>query len=300
MQRLGERLFLGRGLSCDKDHAMRWIRRAAELRTAHAIYVLGIFLLDDDSPVSRSEGIAHLTAAATMGSLEAMVEVGVRLLNGDDLAVDSAAGWQWIERAAWGGDRAAQILLSIGDERREFPMGFSPHPYPSAEARESGLYLYHCSLALTTAAVRRCLLSAAADLFLKGHRCHDALAATNLAYMIRRGEVEAGKYPSLDELLRDGIERGYVFGMANQALRVAAGFQNESCWKQADEIMAALPNTHGIVRWWERLLASNDPEGHLVIGWLVRHGLTVDPEGLEPFARFEFAKAAWRIPAWLT
>jgi hypothetical protein len=39
-----------------------------------------------------------------------------------------------------------------------------------------------------------------------------------------------------------------------------------------------------------------DNEGHLVLGFLLRHGLTVDPDDIGAVGRFKLAETTWQLP----
>lgn len=51
--------------------------------------------------------------------------------------------------------------------------------------------------------------------------------------------------------------------------------------------------------WWHDLAKADDPEGHLVLGWLARHGLAPDPDGWPVARRLDAARSAWAVPDWM-
>jgi hypothetical protein len=86
---------------------------------------------------------------------------------------------------------------------------------------------------------------------------------------------------------------------------LAVGFQYPQDWHAADQEIAALDasrsNLSGAVNWWYYvLLKHGDAEGDLVIGWLARHHLISDPDGLTVAERMARARAGgWSIPEWM-
>src|SRR5687768_2112581 len=193
--------------------------------------------------------------------LEATTERGISLMRGDGVA----EGERLLRDAARQGDPVASIILK----------GTS-----SAQPGEDGFYLYSASLTTSNPQIQRRLISEAGVCFLRGHQRGDVMSSTNLAYLIRRGELGGVEFPPLSELLQKGLDAGHEFARINQALRMAAGVQCTVDWRSADDLVASLPGTQRVVEWWQTLCEDGDPEGHLVIGWLVRHGLTADSGGL--------------------
>lgn len=105
----------------------------------------------------------------------------------------------------------------------------------------------------------------------------DASAKNNLAYMIRRKETEGRTQPPILEammLLRKGIEDRDAFSLTNMALIFALDLGEEKDWRTADEMISEIPNdeAEGVFHWWKGLADEGDPEGDLVLLWLLRHG----------------------------
>jgi TPR repeat protein len=134
----------------------------------------------------------------------------------------------------------------------------------------------------------------------------DRKSYTNLAYILRRGEIKTEQidFPIL-ELIKPLREEKDLYGSINLALCYAIGFQTEKDWRLADQIIAELclldENPEAALDWWrDKLAKKGDPEGHLVVGWLARHGLIKDPEGMTVVERMNLARqGGWDIPDWM-
>ena len=146
----------------------------------------------------------------------------------------------------------------------------------------------------------------AVNLFLQGMNLGSNQAGVDLAYMLRRSEVPADmSTPPIKRLLDKPVEDKDVFGLVNHALCLSAGFQCNEDWRAADRTIALIGRSEDAAAealyWWhEELAVRDDPEGHLVVGWLVRHHLIEDPEGLSIAERMAKARVGgWRVPDWM-
>jgi len=214
-----------------------------------------------------------LREAARQGSQMAMVKVGAYLLSAGGLNRNREEGLRWLRRA--GATNADQLL-------------------------ELGLYLYQKSLTATTTKATRGLAQEASVLFQDALAQGNHTAALNLAYLLRRGEIAEPSCLSLDELLSDHLEKKDSFALVNQALRLAKGIQCGSDWKAADTLFGSVKESGDVLDWWFARSREGDPEGHLVTGWLGRHHLATDPEGLHVSQRMDFArKSGWLVPEWM-
>ena len=99
----------------------------------------------------------------------------------------------------------------------------------------------------------------------------------NLAYMIRRGEVEdsmkySDKYAA--EILRDGVHTKDTFSMINMALLWALNIGGDEGWRLADKIMSVLSidSISAAMFWWENVAKAGDIEGDLVHYWILKYG----------------------------
>lgn len=104
----------------------------------------------------------------------------------------------------------------------------------------------------------------------------DSRAKNNLAYMIRRKEAVGRTKPPILEamiLLREDIEHKGGFSLVNMALIFALNLGEERDWRTADEMVSEIPGdeVEDIFHWWKGLADEGDPEGALVLLWLLRH-----------------------------
>ena len=77
-------------------------------------------------------------------------------------------------------------------------------------------------------------------------------------------------------------------------------------WTAADKVIGSISRTSeaqkDILNWWYKDLVKrrDDPEGHLVVGWLVRFGIIEDPEGFTIQQRMQKARTGgWDVPSWM-
>jgi TPR repeat protein len=201
-----------------------------------------------------------------------MIKLGTYLLSGWGLDHNQEEGLRWLQRA--GATKASQLL-------------------------ELGLYLYQKSLTATTKAACG-LAKEASVLFQEARRQGNPIASLNLAYLVRRGEIADASLPSLDELLSEHLKQKDSFAFVNQALRLARGIQCNTDWKAADALFGKLQDSGNVLEWWFARSREGDPEGHLVTGWLGRHQLATDPDGLQIARRMDLARdGGWLVPEWM-
>jgi hypothetical protein len=307
MERLAQRLLAEGNSIPSQEEAFRWLWRAAGQESISACYTLAVRLLDAETGADPAEGGRLLHRAANSGFLPAIRELGIRILNGMDFPQDPAEGRRLLTRAADAGDRASMILLG-----RYLQTGRCTTLHCNEGARwlaqagalaSSGqnslaMALYSCSLRATTQVIRKRFVLEAAFLLLEGFQQGELMAGINLAYLVRRSELGPEAYPTLADLLHTGLSEENPFAIVNQSLRLAAGIACDQDWRSADQLFSSLHGSFEIFDWWMSLVRAGDPEGHVVIGWLVRHGLTADPDGLSCAQRFEGAKS-WLIPEWM-
>lgn len=310
MERLGQMLLASSGTDQSVSEAFELLERAVELGSASAASVLGLWLLGSGDQTNLRRAKSLVIGAAERGHLPAAIELSVHLLTRTAMVDELSEGAYWLRWAAIGGDRLAMTLLGryliVGEylapslsEGAEWLVlaGASKN----TEIPNLGLYVYLRSINGTTATIRARFVLEAASLFLYGHLRGDPLGGAYLAYLIRRTEVPWETFPPLEELLREGLVQKRPFAIVNEALRRARGAQCTVDWTSADRLMQELSTTCGALDWWLRQAEIGDPEGHLVLGWMVRHGLTADPDGLEPRQRFAtLIGTEWECPNWLS
>jgi TPR repeat protein len=310
MQKLGQRLIEGDGLEPSPEEGMQWLKKSAEHGNPLAMTDLANIYFDmSNGTNTHEEGLMWLNRAIEHGDKFAAVAYGVRLLVGRGVEQNSAEGERLLREAAendgillahirlgahliggWGlpRDRRAGLLWL----RR---VGATSPP----QITRLGTYLSNKSLAArrTDAMLLR---EEAAILCEEGVRQGVLPGQMIIAYLIRRGEIDATSRPSLDELLSEHVKKDQPFALVNQALRLARGVQCEVDWAKADEVFSRIPTSEEIFDWWYARARDCDPEGDIVVAWLARYGLIVDPDGMDVAERFKRgSRGGWEPPDWI-
>ena len=106
----------------------------------------------------------------------------------------------------------------------------------------------------------------------------------SLAYMLRRGEISEvrieGKAHSVSELLAEGVSENEPFSVVNYALNESkrkSNYDYEHGMSIINRIVGATQSQiYSVYSWWDELAKSGDPEGYIVLAWLVELGLVND------------------------
>jgi len=142
------------------------------------------------------------------------------------------------------------------------------------------------------------------EIFLLSFRnLEDKDGGINTTFILRREDVTLEEEISITELLQPGLDENQPFAIVNDALCHAAGFERKKDWLAAEISMAKLDvaGAENVVQdCWHDLAKLNDPEGHLVIGWLVHLDLITDPDKWSLEERLNKARMGkWAdIPHW--
>jgi len=212
MQKLGEKLLKG----AFPEEGQRWLTQAAEIGSPFAMYHLGEWLLDESGlSFPKNHGERWLRAAATAGYAYAAVSLGVRLLTGDGVTAQPAEGEELLRENAGRGCVLAILLLgerllSGRNLKQSKDEGFRWLQTITGRKLEDlsthGLYIYNRTFSAPTARRKRWLATEAAWLFMEGLQRGDVAAGTNLAYLVRRGEVDSKPFPDFDGLLSQSLK----------------------------------------------------------------------------------------------
>lgn len=311
METLGEQLVAETRRERALEEGIGWLRKAAAAGSATAMYTLSLQLLavsEDES--LRTQGYTLLLSAAQHGSLAAMTDIGLRLLHGHRIdGCSQRDGEFWLRRAALNHDPVATVLYARLLDRGELlsaPAVERRHwlsqsgLVTSADFGRLGVYLYGHAISPGPPFLNQTLLLEAYRLLVEGQAMGDILSSTVLAYLVRRRLNPAPAFHTVEHLLSDGMHTGYSFAQVNQALAIAFGVGCSADWHLADRLFKNLPGISGVLDWWSPLALDNDPEGHLVLGWLSRHGFLAEFQDPEWPARFDLArKGGLAVPNWM-
>ena len=309
MVKLGQRLLSGDGLPKSIEEGLGWLKKSAELGNPFAMERLAEYELDEiETPGSSAEGDRWLRTAVERGYRVAVVALGSRLITGNGLAPDPEQGERLLREAAQQGSQIAMIKLSTYllsgcglDRNEEEGLRWLRRAGATnaSQLLELGLYLYQKSFTATTKTALG-LAKEASVLFKEALRQGNRTASLNLAYLLRRREIPEVSCPSLDELLSEHLTKAHPFALVNQALRIARGIQCDRDWNAADVTFGKLEDSSDVLEWWFARSREGDPEGHLVTGWLGRHEMATDPEGLTIARRMDLVRdGGWQVPEWM-
>ncbi|MBZ4334447.1 tetratricopeptide repeat protein [Corallococcus sp. AS-1-12] len=311
MEAYAYRLFTGNGYQRDSKEGQRWLTMAAKKNLTSAMINLGIRFVEGDHVVqNRETGERWLRKAVRLGSIYAQSQLATLALDGK-IDIEKEEALSMLDKAASAGDASAigelafRLRLGLGQSRDKEK---ADHWLREAERRNR----MNTLVAMGHYARGRAENSpgdfAIAAKHFKSESHDDTNSAANLAYMIRRGETGGlADLPALEKLLNPGVTEGEPGAIINEALRRAQGADCIVDWRRADELIALLHRGKGsaevrlISNWWLTMAqAFDDGEGHLVLGWLARHRLIVDPQGLTVAQRMELARERfWIVPEWM-
>ncbi|MGL6007451.1 tetratricopeptide repeat protein [Aeromonas sobria] len=109
---LGERYQQGKGVAKRPDLAQRWNDKAAAQQQPEA-------LLQQAKQAAPADAFTAYQRAATAGSAEAELWLGMAYLAGEEVSADPALGRYWLELAAGHGSHEAEYQLSLQQVDRE-------------------------------------------------------------------------------------------------------------------------------------------------------------------------------------
>jgi TPR repeat protein len=263
---------LQRGGLCeaDPDAGLRWLEKAASARDDVAKCALALMRIAGDGlPQDVGGGLAALEELAKAG--HGQIELLAATLLGEHLCFakegDQGEGEEWLERALESGMGIAGYYLG----------------------------LLYCQKG------DRLLASRSLD---QAFRVAEDRRAGNLLFTLeRRREIPAGAHIDFEERWLDAVgDDSWGLMNLNDGLAWASGFRRRQDWGRGDVLVSLIEpkHTRTIMRFWGNLAERNDPEGHLVLGWLLRHGLVTDPNGLSITERFDLAQGGgWEVPSHL-
>jgi TPR repeat protein len=304
---LGDRYLSGEGLVKKKVEGVKWLRKAIETGSTKAMAILGDHILDNNTLVrDMNEGRQWLERSANSGHVSAMIDLGERLINGNNVDRDVKEGERWLRKAVETGDTEAMTTLGNKLCNGE---GLAQNPQEGERLlkQASSLGDAYAPNLLGIRYYRSRAFTEAVNNFLQGFQRGEMDSGVNLVYMARRSELPPGfDLPPVPTLLEESLTQNDAFGVINYALCLASGFHYNLDWAAADRAIASLVNSENdrmpdALNWWHKeIIPPNDPEGHLVVGWLVRHRLVRDPDGISVARRMDYARQnGWDVPDWM-
>ena len=311
MLRLGDCLLESRETDGSHEEGFQWIERAAAAGSGAGLERFAGLLLDSPAPWrDAARGEAILRQSAECGQLTAMCSLGHRLVEGDGVRQDCPSGESLIRNAAKLGERLSMIILSLRLESEGRPVedleeGAYWRRRAGANSAQMlpnlGSYVYARSLSAFTPRERRRIANVAAILFLRGYEQSDIGSALNLAYLIRRHEVPKDRFPSFEKLVQGPLDSKVPSAIVNYALHLVGGRPAEDdAWRAADKLCSTLSSSSGIMEWWGGRASEGLAEGHIVIAWMVRWRLAMDPDALSLTGRLNLARNAGEdVPQWM-
>jgi TPR repeat protein len=304
---LGAELISGKIIGKDVKRGEELLRNAIQDGNVEAKRAFGKIIIDDqDFKDNFDEGVRLIREAAEEDNREAMSLLANLLFDGKQISQNAREAKQWMKKLIQLGDAyamenlARRYLYGDGVEKdireAEKLIARAVEKGNGSAASLLGLFYYENNR-----------LDVAAEYFRTGIKLNSENAKNNFSFMLRRGEVSNyDGTPKIDDLLFQLIEDKDLYSMINYALCFAGGIQRQKDWFKADEIFSQLSNVKEPVKealmWWHKFLLPkrNDPEGHLVVGWLVRHRFIEDPDNMTVLQRMAKAReGGWDVPDWM-
>jgi TPR repeat protein len=268
MVRLGRLHVSGEGVVRSEERARQWFRRAAEAREAQGMFRLARALERLRPQSSDAEALSLYRRAAESGHVVAMRVLAQRLRDAND-----SQWWEWLERAARGGNPKAMSSLGLAllsteeRERRDAKQGIewleraSKRGEVTAPVELSSLLATGFSgVAADATASRRWLVRACA----LGHlESHDVLAG----YLIRGvggerddvGAVELWAAASREGHRSSGMILGYI-AAPRQRVAPALRAAGERIHKRAAEGVPAAHFALGLAYLFSQRMADSTRE----------------------------------------
>lgn len=106
----------------------------------------------------------------------------------------------------------------------------------------------------------------------------DGMSRNNLAYMLRRKEIDSveikGKNYSVPELLEKGVRENESYSLINRAL-YDSWVKDRIYWENGDYYIKKidLSMVSEPLKWWEDLAEKGEREGYIVLYWLYRNNI---------------------------
>ncbi|MBH8583026.1 MAG: AAA family ATPase [Thermoactinomyces vulgaris] len=309
MLSLGIRFLTGNGFKQNSKEGEMWLIKATQTGDLQAKRIYGGILFEGEYLNDRERGKKLLREAAKEGDQRAMLRLGVNLVDNYIDKDELEEGEMWLRRAAQQGIGNAILALAgklyegvnLKTQWKELEVWLNKiKRIPNIKEILMGVGAVYYKANNYLLASKYFLECAESQNY--------GLAYNLLAYMKRREEIpqENDKY-SFDELIRFSLEseeekeEALLYATINNILNQVASNTDKESWYQCDQTIAEKGNKLSIVtEWWYNLVDEADPERDLVIGWLVRHKIIDDPDGMSIKERMKRAReGGWKVPEWM-
>lgn len=129
----------------------------------------------------------------------------------------------------------------------------------------------------------------------------DLTSKNNLAYIIRKkGKLTKDGKKDVIGFLTEGVRNKEPYSLINMAMLFSIELGGEKDWIIADELMSLVGNGSSAESWWQELGEKDDPEGYLVLLWLLRHHTITDSVVGSVSCLWDKVHAAYpNAPSWL-
>ena len=194
---------------------------------------------------AQQQSVSDLELYAKSGNVEAMRKVGERYLHGDGVEKNEALGWQWLEKAAAGGDSEAKKIVGDRDaaqKQRAMGEGFMKG-YKDQQVRSLAYDMLHDpSKGYSEAANKLRALALAGN-------------AEAILFMYRQQQLPAKDCLTLGNALengKNGLKKDFAWAnkMYRMALYMAArnfGLTKEEKRLAADGVLRMFEKGYGII-----------------------------------------------------
>jgi len=301
MADLGNLLLEGVHITKDKLQGVELLLRAIASGEERAMLYLGVEYLEGKNIEQNvTEGKRFLESAIDGNYLPAIHAMGLTLLSGEVLAQNIPEAIQYLERAAKEGYASAQCELGdlLWKNKYAEPNLLEAKKWlEKATSARDGI----AEMSLGHFYYAQGMYSDAARSFLDSFRYGVHSAGINAVYIKRKmKDIANVVFPSVKCLLAETLKEKDPYAIINYALCFACGFESNIDWIKADNLILSIGTlSQEDIKWWFDLRLKGDTEAHLVIAWLVKHELFIDPDGLSFVERMNNAKIDWDIPEWL-
>lgn len=136
--------------------------------------------------------------------------------------------------------------------------------------------------------------------FFSSYILGEVTAGINLAYMLRRQEINDEGIPSVEILLEGSLKTSDPFAIVNKVLFDIQENNSDETWEKCEKLISSIHEVDSVFKWWSDVALKGEAEGHLIVGWLCRNKGMSDPTGKSYIERFTLAnELGIHVPGWI-